>query len=125
MSINKRQIGNLGESLAVEFLKKKKYKILERNFYTPLGEIDVVAKQKKQLIFVEVKMNQKNEFGLPEERFDYHKKRKLLKAVRAYLLEHKIKDDNWRIDLVAINAANPVSPEIRHYSGIDLSIKNY
>jgi putative endonuclease len=123
--LNRRQIGNEGESLAVDFLKKKKYKIIERNFYTPLGEIDIIAKEKRQLVFVEVKMNQKNEFGLPEERFDYYKKGKLVKAAKAYLLEHGIKDDNWRIDLIAINAANPTSPEIRHYSGIDLSIKNY
>lgn len=125
MSINKRQISNGGESLAVDFLKKKKYKILERNFYTPLGEIDIIAKEKRKLVFVEVKINQKNEFGLSEERFDYHKKIKLIKAVKAYLLEHGIKNDNWRIDLIAINTTDLASPDIRHYSGIDLSIKNY
>jgi putative endonuclease len=121
MFLNKKQIGDLGESLAVDFLKKKKYKILERNFYTPFSEIDIVAKEKKQLVFVEVKMKQKNEFGLPEERFDYHKKRKLFKAIKAYLLEHKIKGDNWRLDLIAIEIINNQKPAIRHYSGIDLT----
>jgi len=121
MFSNKRAIGNLGEFLAVDFLKKKKYKILERNFYTPFSEIDIVAKEKKQLVFVEVKMNQKNEFGLPEERFNYHKKRKLSKAIKAYLLEHKINGDNWRLDLVAIEIINNQKPVIRHYSGVDLA----
>lgn len=125
MLANKRKIGNWGENLAVDFLKKKKYKILEKNFYTPLGEIDIIAKEKKKLVFVEVKTSQTSDFGLPEEKFNYHKKRKLIKAVKAYLLEHQIKNDDWRIDLITIKAIDSSSPEIIHHSGLDLMIKSY
>lgn len=122
MRRNTRQIGNYGELLAEDFLRKKKYKILERNFYTPLGEIDIVAKEKKQLVFIEVKMNQVRRFGLPEEKFNFYKKQKLFRAIKAYFLENQFKGDNWRLDLVAIEMMKEnEKPIIRHYQGITLT----
>jgi len=121
MDFNKRKLGNFGESLAADFLKKKKYKIIERNFNNRFGEIDIVAKQKKQLIFVEVKLKTGQEFGLPEEEFNFYKKQKLSRAIKSYLLEKKIKDDNWRVDLVAIGTKGIQKPEIRHYEGVGLT----
>jgi len=118
MRENTRQIGDCGESLAEDFLKKKKYKILERNFYTFFGEIDIIAKEKKQLVFVEVKMNQTRGFGLPEDKFNFYKKQKLFRAIKSYFLENNFKGDNWRVDLVAIEKDENKKLIIRHYQGL-------
>ena len=78
-----------GEELAVRELKRNKYKIIERNFRTPAGEIDIVAKDGKCLVFVEVRTRGSIEFGLPQETILAGKKKRLLPAeARAELTSH-------------------------------------
>lgn len=118
---NRRKIGNFGESLAADFFKRKKYKIIEKNYQNKFGEIDLITRDKKQLVFVEVKLKASREFGLPEEEFHFYKKQKMVRAIKGYFLEKKIKEENWRIDLVAIELKENSEPEIRHYQGLGLT----
>lgn len=80
-----RYIGNIGEDYAVKLLKKQKYKIVERNFTIRGGEIDIIAKDKDYLVFVEVKLRKSDAFGRPSEYVNYFKTEHLKKAAAIYM----------------------------------------
>ncbi|MCL5674951.1 MAG: YraN family protein [Candidatus Omnitrophica bacterium] len=89
--MNKRNFGNLGENLAVSFLKEKGYIILERNYRTRFAEIDIIAKDKNEIVFIEVKTRTSNLFGEPQEAVNRLKINKIEKASVVYLEKSKIK----------------------------------
>ena len=62
--MNNKELGKIGENIAISYLEKNKYDILERNFYCKQGEIDIIAKQKGVIIFIEVKTRSNKRFGL-------------------------------------------------------------
>ncbi len=86
--VMKKALGQQGEEAAIKFLKKRGYRILERNFRCPLGEIDVVSRHNDTLVFVEVKTRSSHAYGLPEEAIDYRKQRKL-KQLAYYYMKYK------------------------------------
>jgi len=98
----KRRLGELGERYAQELLKKQGYKLIERNFRSPLGEIDLIAQDKDVLVFVEVKTRWSRKFGLPEESVTPRKVNKIKRIIEYYLLSHKYLAKKLRIDVVAI-----------------------
>jgi len=98
----KKELGKRGEDIAIKFLKEKGYRIIERNYRCPMGEVDVVAEDKETLVFVEVKTRTSTNFGLPEEAVSYRKKQHLSRIASFYLLYHKIKEANCRFDVVSI-----------------------
>lgn len=102
-STNKRAVGNKGEDLACEFLKKQGYQILARNFTIRGGEIDVVAKQNGILVFVEVKLRVGNQFGTAAESITYWKLKALQKAALFYIQKINWGDKPYRFDLVTID----------------------
>lgn len=120
------EIGKRGEDIACEYLKKKKYKILERNAREKWGELDIVALAKdKTLVFVEVKtMRPFAPGGLqPEDQMTYAKRRKFERAASLYAGSHwKLINDEkgWRLDVVAIVLVGEGrdSHDIRHYENI-------
>lgn len=120
--MDKLSLGQLGEELAANFLKKQKYKILARNFKTSrFGEIDIVAQDKKsrQIVFVEVKTKSDYSFGTPEEELTIAKKRKLRRAIQDWFWQSKKETNFWRMDLVAVDfSGNEQKPDIRHYPGL-------
>ena len=94
--------GDRGEILAVEFLKNKGYKIVETNYKNKLGEIDIVAIDKKTLVFVEVKCRSTLAFGRPYEAVDERKQQKIRRVAELYLLiKHKYYAD-CRFDIVEV-----------------------
>jgi len=104
----KKEIGNIGEKIAVKYLKNCGYKILEKNFRKRYGEIDIVALKKngffsknKELIFVEVKTKTKNKGYNPEENINFRKRKNLIKTAKYYILKNKY-NINWRIDTIII-----------------------
>ena len=120
MQTKQQKVGQRGEDLAVKFLKKKHYKILERNFRAgKYGEIDIIAKNKDELIFTEVKTKTDNQFGLPEQEFTYQKKKKMRRAIQNYLFKNHFTNQNWRADLIAIEISED-KPNIRHYEYVSL-----
>jgi len=91
-----------GERHAARALKKKRYKIIERNFRTPAGEIDIVARDGECLVFVEVRTRASVDFGLPQETVGAGKQRKLCNAARWYLQKKRVEDADCRFDVVAV-----------------------
>lgn len=106
--LRKKLLGKKGEDLAVEFLIRKGYKIIERNFSKRYGEIDIVAKDGDTLVFIEVKTRTSNTFGSPLEAVTHWKIKSLVKTANFYKLRHPQLPDDMRIDVVAIDYSNNV-----------------
>ena len=100
--MNRQEVGKLGEKLAQKFLKKRGYRILETGFRCREGEIDIVARQKDYLVFVEVRTKSNLDFGTPEESITQSKKEKLIASALTYIEAHPNSPSSWRIDVVAI-----------------------
>jgi putative endonuclease len=97
------EVGRRGEQLACSLLKKRGYRIVETNARGHYGEIDIVARVKGCLVFVEVRSRTSTEFGTPEESVTRQKRRKLITCALDYVTSHdKPEDQVWRIDVVAI-----------------------
>jgi len=94
--------GAKGEYLASKFLKKKKFKILQSNYKNKFGEIDIIAKDKDVLVFVEVKARETLQFGRPAEAVDNRKQQKLRNAATMYLVENKTPEVDCRFDVIEI-----------------------
>jgi len=101
--MNKTAIGKYGEDLAVAFLKKQGYVILERNFRIRGGEIDIVALDGQVLAYVEVKTRSSHQFGLPEESVTYYKIKFLKRASKFYRTSRKNLPEQERIDVLAVD----------------------
>jgi putative endonuclease len=107
---NHLDIGQAGEKVAEEFLQKKGYVILGRNFKNDtgrrLGEVDIIAEDKEndELVFVEVKTRdfQKYRNTLPEENITFNKLKKLSKIANAYLYKNNLRDKNYRFDAISV-----------------------
>ncbi|TMC19543.1 MAG: YraN family protein [Chloroflexi bacterium] len=109
-------LGRTGERLAAEELARLGYRILEQNFRCSQGEIDLVAEDEHDLIFVEVKTRRGNAYGLPEEAVTYRKRQKLVQVASCYLDLHACSERSWRIDVVAVQLSKGGKPEeIRVY----------
>ena len=102
MSHNSKMLGIFGENLASDYLEKSGFKILERNYWCPLGEIDIVAKEHKTLVFVEVKTRKSDRHGSPLEAIGVQKQRQVLRAVKYYLKEKRFNYGPLRIDVVGV-----------------------
>jgi putative endonuclease len=98
----RRGLGSAGERLAAVELARRGYCIRELNYRSRLGEIDVVAEEAGELVFVEVKTRRGLAFGLPEEAVTACKQRKLREVAQGYLAEHGMDDVPWRVDVVAV-----------------------
>ncbi|MCS7203891.1 MAG: YraN family protein [Thermodesulfovibrio sp.] len=95
------KVGKEGERLAQQFLLKRGYKILEKNFRTPFGEADIIAKYKDSIVIVEVKTRKTEVFGEPKLAVNYSKQMKLRKIALYYL--HKLqKELPVRFDVISI-----------------------
>jgi putative endonuclease len=112
MEDTRKVLGARGEDLAVKYLKKKGYKVIERNYRCQLGEIDLIARQGDTLVFVEIKSRSSPGFGLPQEAVDRFKQDKLIEVARAYLAERRLTEDiTMRFDVVAVRLT-PSGPDI-------------
>lgn len=107
--MNKRAIGGEGETQAREFLTRKGAKVLEMNYRRPTGEIDIIARHGKTLLFVEVKRRSSLRFGRPAEAVNKQKQVHILRTAQLYLQEHRLNDVPVRFDIIEI-----LPGEIRH-----------
>ena len=98
----KRDFGNTGENLATEYLEKQGYTILERNFYCKQGEIDIIAKDKNEIVFIEVKSRSNKLFGIPLEAVTKQKIKHLFRTARYFLYKNKMINEYIRFDVVEI-----------------------
>ena len=116
MTSPRQALGRWGENLAADFLIQKGYLVLERNFRTPYGEIDLIVQKENLLVFVEVKTRSTDAFGLPEEAITPKKRTHLITTAQRYLQKFPAPAVDWRIDVIAIRTLkNEVAPEIVHF----------
>jgi putative endonuclease len=107
MKTEKRRKGDIGEDITCKYLENKGYRVVDRNYLKPWGEIDVVAEKANILSFIEVKtVTRENAVynGVrPEENFHATKLKRLYRAIQTYLMDHKVPDSRlWQIDLVCV-----------------------
>jgi putative endonuclease len=105
MPDSRRALGQLGEELAVQHLQDRGYLILERNYRCAHGEVDIIARDRERLAFVEVRARRGTAFGTPEESVTARKQERLATVARNYLQEMGYGDVDWGIDVVAVRFA--------------------
>ena len=96
-----RAIGNIGEDMASAILKQYGYDVIDRNYRCKLGEIDIIAKKNKEIIFIEVKYRKTNKFGYGYEAVDRRKIMKILKLANYYIQSKKYQDYKIRFDCMS------------------------
>jgi putative endonuclease len=99
---NARDKGFAKEDEAAALLKKKGYKIIERNFLTPVGEIDIIAKHKDSIVFVEVKYRTSEFAGKPQSSVNSAKQKKIIKTAALYIQKNKLQNENVRFDVIGM-----------------------
>lgn len=98
-----KNLGKEGEAVAAEYLRRKGYRVIEENYRTRRGEIDLICEQKGSIIFVEVKTRKSLYFGHPEEAVDSRKRKKVVEIALNYLAEKNLNGKvDCRFDVVAI-----------------------
>lgn len=113
----RRLFGNASERLAADFLKRQGLKILERQFFTRFGEIDLIAKDDNEIVFVEVKARRSSDFGYPEESVTQKKLEKIAGVGEFYLKQKGWERRPFRIDVVAIEGEGK-NVKIHHIVGV-------
>jgi putative endonuclease len=108
-------LGKWGEEQAAVHLEQKGYRILERNYRTGYGEIDLIAEREQTIVFVEVKTRSSTAFGHPEEAVTQEKLTHIVDSAESYLQEHPELIGDWRIDVISITKVRGSSPEIIHF----------
>ncbi len=106
------QLGKTGEDLAVRYLKKNGYRILARNYRTPIGEIDIIAKDRETLVFAEVKTRKSTRYGHPKWAITPKKQRKLSMLALYYLKSVQGQYQKARFDVVSVRAQGPEAWDI-------------
>ena len=122
MKTNK-EVGRWGEEIAATFLQRKGYSLVDRNYQTPEGEIDLIAFQELNeegiLVFIEVKTRTSEKYGFPEEAITRKKWDHMLKAIDRYLQDKPEYGDAWQVDVIAVQklcASKP--PDIEHFENV-------
>lgn len=118
---HQQKIGSLGEGIAAKFLESIGYQILDRNYHSRYGELDLVAKKDNRLVFAEVKTRTSETFGLPEASVTPEKFEKICNTGLFWLQDHPDEPDEWRVDVIAIllDPARQVK-DIHHFINVVL-----
>ncbi len=114
MSEARLALGVWGEDQAVNYLSKQGMKIVERNFRTPVGEIDIIARGKSVLAFIEVKTRRSTVLGTPQEAVGQRKQRQIVRTAQWYLQNNKNSKLQPRFDVVAILCQSDGTAQITH-----------
>ena len=113
MSRQRQHIGKAGEKTVARYIKKKGFKILEQNFACPVGEIDIIARDKETIVFVEVKTRRSLSYGSARLAITARKQKKISMAALYYLKSTHQMDQRARFDVVTVLAAGE-EQEIDH-----------
>ena len=100
--MNNIEKGKLGEEIALKYIISKGGKIIEKNYRTKMGEIDLIAKLNGELVFVEVKSRSNINYGYPSEAVNYKKKRKITNVAKYYLIDNSLDNLSIRFDVIEI-----------------------
>lgn len=100
--MNKRKIGNAGEDFAAAYMQKNGMRLLERNYYCRMGEIDIIAQDGDTVVFAEVKTRAGKSYGTAAEAVTRAKMDKLVKTAYTYIEEKGLHDSNCRFDIAEV-----------------------
>ena len=106
MTEKTKTLGKKGEDIAAAFLEKKEYNILFRNYKCSFGEIDIIAKHKKTLSFIEVKTRSTKKYGLPQEAVTPAKQAKISRVALEFVQRYKMENRAARFDVVSVQSLN-------------------
>jgi putative endonuclease len=109
-----KSVGKYGEDIAIAYLKAKKYAVIDRNYRCKCGELDIIAKDGKTIVFVEVKTRRVLSYGPPQLSVTEFKQRQISKAALVYLAAKRINDVAARFDVIAIYLHCQQVPRIDH-----------
>lgn len=115
---DRRRFGNVGEQLAAEFLQSQGMSILASQYKKPFGEIDLIAQDGDEVVFVEVKARATKTFGHPEDSVTPEKVGHILRVAQSYLTQQQV-EGPWRIDVLAVEY-HQTPPKITHLKNIDI-----
>ncbi|MFH1854349.1 MAG: YraN family protein [Candidatus Omnitrophota bacterium] len=113
MTFERLKTGKRGENLARIFLEQQGYRIIERNYRTRCGEIDIIGIDKDCVSFVEVRTGNAKRFALPEDSINKRKQNQIAKSALLYIKRKQIEDQDCRFDVVCVEGVNSDSPKIR------------
>jgi putative endonuclease len=102
-ALNPKELGVFGEEFACQKLVQRGYIIRQRNWHCRWGEIDIVALDQEQIVFIEVKTRSNERFGTAEDAFNRSKRKKFVQSAKSYLLDNDLFDMDWRCDMIAIH----------------------
>lgn len=114
MTEERLSLGRWGEEEAAKYLRRLGMKIVERNFRTPVGEIDVIARQGGTLVFIEVKTRRSALFGAPQEAVGRAKQRQIVRTAQWYLGSGRGKGLQPRFDVIAVRQGKDGAAELEH-----------
>ena len=107
-------LGKEGEKVALQYLKNKKCRIVTKNFRMYRGEIDIIAYDRKALVFVEVKTRKSRKFGLPEESVTFSKQKQIKKIACGFLVKNNLQDVECRFDVLSLHFDEDEGYTIHH-----------
>ena len=110
--MNKRELGRKGEEIAADFLREQGYQLIEENFWSRYGEIDLIAYEDDELVFIEVKSVTRSSLINPKQNINYLKKKHLERVARYYLLTEATEGLSCRFDIIAISKVKADCPKI-------------
>lgn len=102
----RHELGSNGEEIACDFLEKSGYKIIEKNYRCKIGEIDIIAQDKDELIFIEVKTRSQRVFGNPVESVNDEKKNHIYRVAQYYIMLKKLERAKVRFDVIEVYIKN-------------------
>ena len=123
MGRGNRIVGEAGEKAAVKFLKTKGYRVIETNFRTIFGELDVIARHGQTIVFAEVKTRTTDSLGPPYLAVTRLKQRHIVKNAIFYLKTRRMLDSNWRIDVVSVKLGSDL--RVENIELIENAVENY
>lgn len=100
--MHKKKLGNIGESIAAKYLLENGFVIIKQNFYSRFGEIDIIARDDADIIFIEVKTRKNFLCGNPSESVNYQKQLKIKNAALDFIAQNDIVNTNFRFDVIEI-----------------------
>ena len=96
------ELGRIGENIIADYITKLGYKVVERNFACNQGEIDIIAKDKEELVFIEVKTRTDISYGEASEAVTNTKKRHLINSIKYYIYKQKLENQPIRVDVAEV-----------------------
>lgn len=113
----KNEMGAWGEEQAAKYLAGQGYTVLERNFRSRFGEIDIIAKKDNTICFIEVKTRKKSSYIMPMEAVNYSKQRKIIASANAYLMRYYSEKNAFRFDVIEVFYYNRRIFSVNHLKG--------